>query len=146
MKFHLKKGTKRNPSHVYQINNVEKISYFFLAWKVFFLLQKSVINCKRESSIENYQFLKLKTWISYSFCITQSFQRTHLWPFSKSKFNLKSDRVNLVALASPVHRARYSTNWDRKGWPGSEIQMYYGCPWISERRVTWTNIYRVQSH
>ena len=31
--------------------------------------------------------------------------------------------------ASPVHRARYSTNWYRKGWPGSEIQMYYGCPW-----------------
>ena len=23
---------------------------------------------------------------------------------------------------------QYSTNWDRKGWPGSEIQMYYGCP------------------
>ena len=23
---------------------------------------------------------------------------------------------------------RYSTNWDQKGWPGSEIQMYYGCP------------------
>jgi len=41
---------------------------------------------------------------------------------------LKSDRVNLVASASPVHRARYSTNWDRKGCPGSEIQMYYGCP------------------
>ena len=20
---------------------------------------------------------------------------------------------------------RYSTNWDRKGWPGSEIQIYY---------------------
>ena len=56
-------------------------------------------------------------------------QRTHLWPFSKSKFNLKSDRVNLVAPASLIHWARYSTNWDRKGWPGSEIQMYYGCPW-----------------
>ena len=41
---------------------------------------------------------------------------------------LKSDRVNLVASASPGHRARYSTNWDRKGCPGSEIQMYYGCP------------------
>ena len=27
---------------------------------------------------------------------------THLWPFSKSKFNLKSDRVNLVAPASPI--------------------------------------------
>ena len=25
---------------------------------------------------------------------------------------------------------RYSKNWDRKGWPGSEIQMYYGCPWF----------------
>ena len=40
-----------------------------------------------------------------------------------------SDRVNLVAPASPVHRASYSTNGDRKGGPGSEIQMYYGCPW-----------------
>ena len=28
-----------------------------------------------------------------------------------------------------VHRARYSTNWDRNGCPGSEIQMYYDCPW-----------------
>jgi len=27
---------------------------------------------------------------------------TPLWPFSKSKFNLKSDRVNLVAPASPI--------------------------------------------
>ena len=27
---------------------------------------------------------------------------------------MKSDRVNLVAPASPVQRARYSTNWDRK--------------------------------
>ena len=26
-----------------------------------------------------------------------------------------SDRVNLVAPASPVQRARYSTNWDRLG-------------------------------
>ena len=36
--------------------------------------------------------------------------------------------INLVAPASPVHRTRYSTNWDRKGWPGSEpdLQRY---PW-----------------
>ena len=59
---------------------------------------------------------------------------THRWLFSKSKFNLKSDRVNLVTPASPIEclllfPGRYSTNWDRKGWPGSEIQMYYGCPW-----------------
>ena len=44
-------------------------------------------------------------------------------------WSIKSERVNLVAPASPVHRAGYSTNWDRKGRPGSEIQMYYGCPW-----------------
>ena len=37
----------------------------------------------------------------------------------------KFDLINLVAQASPVHKARYSTNWDRKGLPGSEIQMYY---------------------
>ena len=24
---------------------------------------------------------------------------------------------------------RHITNWDCKGWSGSEIQMYYGCPW-----------------
>jgi len=27
---------------------------------------------------------------------------------------------------------RYSINWDRKGWPGSEIQMYNGCPCTNE--------------
>ena len=61
------------------------------------------------------------------------------WPFSKKKINLKSDRVNLVAPASPIecllslpNVRRYSTNWDRKGWPGSEIQIYYGCPSISK--------------
>ena len=60
---------------------------------------------------------------------------THPWLFSKSKLNPKSDRVNLVAplvllnvwIIYPMSR-RYSTNWVRKGWPGSEIQMYYGCP------------------
>ena len=38
--------------------------------------------------------------------------------------------------ASTVHRlvllsvcGRYSTNWDQKSWPGSEIQIYSGCPW-----------------
>ena len=44
---------------------------------------------------------------------------THLCHFSKSKFNLKSDRVNLVAPASFCFiypkSGRYSTNWDRKG-------------------------------
>jgi len=34
----------------------------------------------------------------------------HLWPFSKSKFNLKSDRVNLVAPASPIECLLYLPN------------------------------------
>ena len=25
----------------------------------------------------------------------------------------------------------YSTNWDRKRWPGSKVQMYYSCQWLS---------------
>ena len=64
------------------------------------------------------------------------FLHKHLCPFSKSKFNLKSDRVNLVAPASPIECLLYIPNvWaiqyklGRKGWPGSEIQMTYGCPW-----------------
>ena len=32
---------------------------------------------------------------------------TNLWPFSKSKFNLKSNRVNLVAPASPIECLLY---------------------------------------
>ena len=35
---------------------------------------------------------------------------THLWPFSKSKFNLKYDRVNLVAPASPIECVLYLPN------------------------------------
>ena len=36
--------------------------------------------------------------------------QTHLWPFSKSKFNIKSDRVNLVASASPIECLLYLPN------------------------------------
>ena len=55
----------------------------------------------------------------------------HANPFGKSKFNheAKSLTASTLLHQSPVHRARYSTNWDRKGWPGSEILMYYGCQW-----------------
>jgi len=43
-----------------------------------------------------------------------------------------SDRIYLVAPAGPIEcliypmYGQYSTNWERNGWPGSEIQMYYG--------------------
>jgi len=40
---------------------------------------------------------------------------------------------------------RYSTNWDQKRWPGSEIQMYFGCPWNSLFLLSgaYTGIYLV---
>ena len=48
----------------------------------------------------------------YSFVsiLTLSSINTHPWPFSKSKFNLKSDRVNLVAPASPIECLLYLPN------------------------------------
>ena len=63
----------------------------------------------------------------------------HLLPFSKSKFNLKSNRVNLVASAIVLlsvffiypMSGQYSTNWDRKGWTGLDIQMYYDSRWCN---------------
>ena len=65
-----------------------------------------------------------RSYKAYILCLSSL--RTHLCPFSKSKFNLKSDRVNLVAPASPIECLIYlpnvqCTNLDRKGWPGSEI-------------------------
>ena len=56
---------------------------------------------------------------------------THLWSLSKSKFNLKSTASTLlhrlvllnVCFIYPMS-GRHSKNWDRKGWPGSENQMY----------------------
>ena len=83
-------------------------------------------------TVVNRVFCLNKAFCAY--CSTRTSVLQYTLPFSKSKLNLyealTSDRVNLVAPASPVHRARYSTNWDRKGWPGKEIQMYYGCPWV----------------
>ena len=35
---------------------------------------------------------------------------THAWPFSKSKINLKSDRVNIVAPAIPIECLLYLPN------------------------------------
>ena len=36
---------------------------------------------------------------------------THLWPFSRSEFNLMSDRVNLVATGSPIECLLYLLNF-----------------------------------
>ena len=51
-------------------------------------------------------------------------------PFSKSNFNLYE--ASSLTVSTLLHRLVLSlelgTNWDRKGWPGSEIQMYYSSP------------------
>ena len=61
---------------------------FFLSWKSFREIQK------------------LKIFLKFFILV----HTTHLWPFSKSKFNLKSDRVNLVAPASPIECLLYLPN------------------------------------
>ena len=38
-------------------------------------------------------------------------------------------RLVRLSVCIYIMSGRYSTIWDQKGWPGSEIQMYYGCPW-----------------
>ena len=43
-------------------------------------------------------------------CLEHWADITHHWPFSKSKFKLKSDRVNLVAPASPIECLLYLAN------------------------------------
>ena len=59
-----------------------------------------------------------------------------------TNMTIKSDCVNLVPPTSPVHRARYSTNWDRKGWPGSEIPMYTTAA-RGQRKSNW---WQYQTH
>ena len=84
------------------------------------------------------------------FMIFKSFM--HLWPFSKSKFNLSLTASTLlhrlvlqsVCFIYPM-TGRYSTNWDRKSWPGSEIQMYYGCPCFGTDEMLLTSWLKLPS-
>ena len=54
-------------------------------------------------------------------------------------------KVRLGQPSNPTS-GRYSTYWDRKGWPGSEIQMYYGCPcdcnWVNSKKCRNLLTYR----
>ena len=70
---------------------------------------------------------------------------THLWPWSKSKFNLKSDRVNLVAPASSIKRllyllmsGRYSTNWDGERF--TRVMPFYFLPRRAITLQEWINL------
>ena len=87
-------------------------------------------------------------------CEDDNVRFRHPWPFSKSKFNLKSDRVNLVAPASPIKCLLYLPNvraiqYKLGPGPGSEIQMYYGCPWIcigiTIGTLNWWKMWKITS-
>ena len=68
----------------------------------------------------------------YKICVESLKVCTLSWPLSKSKFNPKSRQPCCTGFSYRVSAlfTQYSTNRDRKGWPGSEIQMYCGCPCI----------------
>ena len=81
----------------------------------------------------------LKLHFSLNLPLETSLNITHLCPFSKGKFNLYEAEnlttptllyrlVLLIVFFINPMSVQCSTNWDRKGWPGSEIQMYYGSP------------------
>ena len=74
--------------------------------KLLILLKENVslITSKRNPSALILWIMKRK--ILPFVCLGQ----THLWPFSKSKCNVKSDRVNLVAPASPIKCLLYLPN------------------------------------
>ena len=56
------------------------------------------------------ELLKSFMFIDHNFFYYRAFENTHLCPFNKSKFNLKSDRVNLPAPVSPIKCLVYLTN------------------------------------
>ena len=63
---------------------------------------------------------------------------TYLWPFSKSKFNLKSDRVNFVAPASPFECPLYLRNIRAVQYkPGPERLTRHGNSNVL--RLPWSN-------
>jgi len=55
------------------------------------------------------QLIKWPHLLQVDWLITWKYT-THPWPFSESKFNLKSDRVNLLAPVSPIECLFYLTN------------------------------------
>ena len=76
-------------------------------------------------------FLVLKVFISDNFHIFSLNRNAQITFVEETETNYKH-MIN-ACFVYPMS-GRYSTNWDRKGWPGSEIQMYYGCPWIIKKR------------
>ena len=66
------------------------ISDIIHRWLILFLFLHIIYQCEKSLMLMSV------------FCRLKKLYFTHLCPFSKSKFNLNSDRVNLVAPASPI--------------------------------------------
>ena len=51
--------------------------------------------------------------------------------------------VLLIVFFTNPMSVRCSTNWDRKGWPGSDRIQMYGCLWLKSRRSWKSSIFIV---
>ena len=131
-------------------------------WRsVMFILQKLRIKIKNKNTTNNLvlfsktlpllqikELLKSFMFINHNFFYYRALENTHLWPFNKSKINLKSDRFNLPAPVSPFTCLAYLTNvraiqyklGPERLTRRSEIQIYYGCPWEEHKRFEFQNL------
>ena len=131
-------------------------------WRsVMFILQKLRMKIKNKNTTNNLvlfsktlpllqikELLKYFMFINHNFFYYRALENTHLWPFNKSKFNLKSDRFNLPAPVSPITCQAYLTNvraiqyklGPERLTRRSEIQIYYGCPWEEHKRLEFQNL------
>ena len=99
IEYHLHNPFQEFFTHFHRLN-AKKLQFAF--WK--YLLIKFPI--MRELRSENYIVVISNFHLMRTIRINLIPLHTHLWPYSKSKFNLKSDGVNLVAPAAFLTNVR----------------------------------------
>ena len=104
------------------------------------------LNLSILGDLKEFYLMLLSREIDIKLC--QNYTKTHVTDPSvkvNSTYSLTTSTLlhRLVLLSVcfiyPMS-GRYSTIWDRKGWPGSEIQMYYGSPWANTQPI-WKRRY-----
>ena len=96
-------------------------------------------NVRKMSSSEQWT-IKILIWRNYEYQLFYSWPRTSdpLVKVNSTKCLTASTLLHRIVLLSvcliyPMS-GRYSSHWERKGWPGSEeIQMYYDC--LCDRQI-----------
>ena len=115
---------------------------YFLCFPTFSRALKKNNLCPHDNNLNNlnidflFAFGPFKRWYELLYK-----HLMHLWLFSKSKFNLKSDRVNLVAPASPIECLLYLPNVQA-------IQYKLGpkrLTWLGNPNVLWLPVKSVQN-